>query len=579
MAHTNIGLLPLVCVYASAGKVAGFTQEDILAIGAAMSSVGVEADRGGTAVQKVILQMSEAVALGGDDLQLFAKTAGMSADQFTAAWNSDPASVFADFVTGLGDSGENAFGILDSLGLKDQRLIQAFLALGNAGDLLNETLDASSTAWDENTALVDEADKRYATTQATWDIIKNQFRDIGLSVGMILLPKLKELLDIASPLIEEFGTNLLGKLDAIEALFSRSTEWKFAKINELLPPEWKEAWVSALNLWISLKDFWAVYGPGIQESIDQIFGGFGEIISHVSEVMGPFVSDVLASFSAWMDENGPDIERIVEAIANVFTEVLVPVLLWAFDILVVNLDGIVNVILDVVSLIVHIFAGDWKAAWESFAQIGKDLLDYFENLLYVFFDDIFSLFGYSTDQFLADWSTFWVNVGDGAKEKWNSFLDWFSSSGLIAWGDGVEEWIRSLNDKILGGIDRVKDFFLDALSDIKSWFGFDVGGSIDVDSSFDISKIANLGAANGFSGVIPPGYPNDSFLMGVTSGETVAVAPANAPVVSMAGAGGGNSSDVPFVYAPVFSLDRKDDIVTALRPIIEEINRDINGGT
>jgi len=46
---------------AGAGNIAGLTQADVLGIGAAMSSVGVEAEAGGTAIQKVLINMNNAV--------------------------------------------------------------------------------------------------------------------------------------------------------------------------------------------------------------------------------------------------------------------------------------------------------------------------------------------------------------------------------------------------------------------------------------------------------------------------------------------------------------------------------------
>src|SRR5690606_31424312 len=55
---------------AGAGKIAGLTEPQILAIGAAMSSVGVEAEAGGTSVQKVLNAMTEAAATGGEKLAM-----------------------------------------------------------------------------------------------------------------------------------------------------------------------------------------------------------------------------------------------------------------------------------------------------------------------------------------------------------------------------------------------------------------------------------------------------------------------------------------------------------------------------
>ena len=77
---------------AGAGEIAGLSEAQILAIGAAMSSVGVQSEAGGTAVQKVLLGMTEAVSRGGDKLHVFASTAGLSAREFASAFEQDAGS-------------------------------------------------------------------------------------------------------------------------------------------------------------------------------------------------------------------------------------------------------------------------------------------------------------------------------------------------------------------------------------------------------------------------------------------------------------------------------------------------------
>lgn len=46
---------------ASAGEIAGLTTDQVFAISAAFSSVGIEAEAGGTATQKVLLAINKAV--------------------------------------------------------------------------------------------------------------------------------------------------------------------------------------------------------------------------------------------------------------------------------------------------------------------------------------------------------------------------------------------------------------------------------------------------------------------------------------------------------------------------------------
>ncbi len=190
---------------AGAGTIAGITEPQILGIAAAFASVGVQSQAGGTATQKVILSMVDAVAQASPKLTIFAQTAGMTAEQFAKAFKDDAASAFASFVEGIGNQGEKAFGTLESLELADQRLIRAFLALGNAGDLLSRSINISTKAFDENKALAEEAAKRYATFESQLTLFLNKAKDVGITLGTALIPVFKDMLDILSPLIDKLG--------------------------------------------------------------------------------------------------------------------------------------------------------------------------------------------------------------------------------------------------------------------------------------------------------------------------------------------------------------------------------------
>lgn len=186
---------------AAAGAQAKMSEADILGIGTALSSVGVEAEAGGTAVQKVILSMVKATVQGGDKLELFARTAGMSAAGFKKAFQDDAANAFTLFVEGLGAQGQKAINTLDKLGLEDQRLIRSFLALSGAGDLLRRSIETGNTAWEQNTALTREAEQRFGTTASQLTLLWNRVKDVGITFGNALLPMIKSTIGALDTLI------------------------------------------------------------------------------------------------------------------------------------------------------------------------------------------------------------------------------------------------------------------------------------------------------------------------------------------------------------------------------------------
>jgi TP901 family phage tail tape measure protein len=173
---------------AGAGALADFAEADILAFAAHFSSIGIAAEAGGTAVQKGILGIESAIATGGQQLEIFAQTAGMSAEAFATAWGTDPAIAFAQFIEGLGRAGPQGILILQKLFGVNERVARAFLSSAAASGDLTASLVTGRGAWEDNNALAEEAAKRYDTTAAKIQVAKNEINDAAISFGSVLLP-------------------------------------------------------------------------------------------------------------------------------------------------------------------------------------------------------------------------------------------------------------------------------------------------------------------------------------------------------------------------------------------------------
>ena len=186
---------------AGAGELAGLTEGDILGIGTAMSSIGVQAEAGGTAVQKVLNKMNASVASGSEELDTFAAVAGMTAEQFAQAFKEDAAGAFESFVTGLGKQGDQSFTVMEDLGLQSERVIRAFLGLANSGDLLSDSMELGNQAFEENTALMEEVEQRYGTTESQLKTLWNRVVELAITLGDELVPALVSLVDLAEPVL------------------------------------------------------------------------------------------------------------------------------------------------------------------------------------------------------------------------------------------------------------------------------------------------------------------------------------------------------------------------------------------
>ena len=213
LATTEREIVSMGLRLAGAGTQIGLTEDQILALAGSLSSVGIEAESGGTALSKVMAEMAIAVGDGGDKLEQFARIAGMSGEAFAEVFESDAADAIVTFVEGLGrlkDEGVNVFQVLKSVEFGNERVRRALLNASGAGDLMRKSLDLGSTAWQENTALAIEAEKFYATTGNQLKIVWNQIRNMAAELGDNLTPALLAMVDAAKPVLEFVGDMIKG---------------------------------------------------------------------------------------------------------------------------------------------------------------------------------------------------------------------------------------------------------------------------------------------------------------------------------------------------------------------------------
>lgn len=194
---------------AAGGKLAGLTTPEILGLATAMSSVGIEAEAGGSAMTQTLTGIGKAVSGVGkgakEKLEVIAQTAGMTAEQFSTAWKQKPAEALQAFIKGLQrahDEGKNMDGILDELGMTGIRQGNMLKSLASASDKMSDAVNRSNLAWKENNALTNEASKRYETTESQLKIFKNKLTDIAIEFGGPLLKALNSGLDAAKPWLQ-----------------------------------------------------------------------------------------------------------------------------------------------------------------------------------------------------------------------------------------------------------------------------------------------------------------------------------------------------------------------------------------
>ncbi|MDT2462837.1 phage tail tape measure protein [Enterococcus avium] len=263
-ATTEAEITEMALRIAGAGKQVGMSQGDILGFATALSSVGVEAEAGGSAISKVMVQMqlavekgtgafgeleerannagfsigevSQAVVNGGKplksmaealgmnssslkkmykeadksktSLENFASVAGISNEQFSKLFKNDPSKAIMKFIQGLSNAekqGTSAIKMLDDMDIKEVRLRDSLLRAANASGVFDNAIKTGNKAWKENSALTEEANKRYETTESKLKMLKNEAVDAAIDLGGPFVDALRDGLKASKPLIKGLG--------------------------------------------------------------------------------------------------------------------------------------------------------------------------------------------------------------------------------------------------------------------------------------------------------------------------------------------------------------------------------------
>ena len=220
-ASTERDIIQMAQRIGGAGSIIGLSEAQVLGLANALASAGIEVEAGGSAISNIMIDIAKSVSEGGDDLTAWADVAGMSAQEFATAWNGDPASALATTIEGLGRmnaAGEDVFGTLESLGQSDVRVTRALLSMATSGDLLRKSLALGSEAWDENLALIEEAEKRYDTTEAKIAIARNSINEAAIVIGENLLPALAGMAEGVAGAAQAFANLPSGMQGALTTL-------------------------------------------------------------------------------------------------------------------------------------------------------------------------------------------------------------------------------------------------------------------------------------------------------------------------------------------------------------------------
>ena len=204
---------------AAAGTQVGMSEADILGLSTALTSMGINAEAGGTAISTIMSTIDKDIATGSENLKTWADTANMSVEDFTKAWSSEPVDALAAVLSGLEgatEEGGNMSVMLDDLGISSLRQTDVMKRLAGNSELVTKAVDTANKAWEDNSALSEEVDNRNDSLAAKFEILQNRVSAAASEVGEPLADALLDVVDLAEPLID--------KVEGMARAFSNMSE-------------------------------------------------------------------------------------------------------------------------------------------------------------------------------------------------------------------------------------------------------------------------------------------------------------------------------------------------------------------
>lgn len=507
LATTESEIVAMGLRIAGAGNQIGLTEAQILAFAGALSSVGIEAEAGGSAISRVMIDIAQSVQMGGDDLKLFAQVAGMSASEFQKAFKNDAADAILTFIEGLGRmsaSGQNTFGVLDKLGLSEIRVRDALLRASGAGDLFRNSIDLASQAWVENTALTNEAAERYKTTESQLTILWNRIKVVSITLGDALIPALLKAIDAMQPFVdfisriaEGFASlepstqtwiiamagiaaavgpalvvigSLVSSVGTIVSAFGAASGAVAAAGGTLAvltgPIGIAVAAIGGLvTAGVLLYQNWET----IKAKTEEVWIRIGESITPAVNEISAFLKRTFGELYDWWIEIWPDLQKAFENVWNGIVAFITPTLetikaIWVatwpyiqnvfaavWDAIKGVISGSISIIKGVIDTFIGVFTGDWSRAWEGVKSILSGVWDSMASILGSAINIILNLLG----GLVAGIAGYFTGIGQ-QMTKYGGDIVRGLGEGITSMATWVKEKALSIATSITGAI---KEFF------------------------------------------------------------------------------------------------------------------------
>ena len=454
---------------AGSATVAGMGQKDIIGLSAAMASVGINAEAGGSSMSKVLTKMNNAVKDGGEKLNQFAAASGMSASEFSAQWEKDPYKALMAFEQGLAKqkkSGENVNDTLKQLGITELRERDTVLRLANGNEQLTKARTNADKGFKEGIALNQEAETKYKTLGNQMKIFMNNLRDLGISIGGALAPMIAFIMKGLTPLIQMIshapapiramigifgvlaaatGPVIIG-LGAMVAAFGAITssttimavlgaiKGAFVAVGTAIAGISAPVWIAIGAIAAIGTAFVIAYKKSetfrniVNGALDSVVAGFKMAwgaIKNVGVMIGSFIftniiqpiqqfsQKILGEIQAFWSANGP---MIMQAITNIWN-VAQPMLMAMFNLFKTVFGGILKIVVSVLSALWQVaqpiltaFGNVFMAFWDYIVLSFKNVWNVIKGVVQGALDIILGIVQIFGGIFTGNWSAVWQGI-------------------------------------------------------------------------------------------------------------------------------------------------------------------------
>lgn len=362
-ATTEADITEMATRLASAGTIAGLSATDILGLSTAMSSVGIQAEAGGTAMAQTMASMTKAVEgaipylsqpyetldddakEAMDSLYQYADVSGMTAQEFAEAWKGEPIKAIQAFIGGLGEMNEadqSVVMMLDEMGLKGIRQSNMLQALALASDTMTSAVNTANTAFEENVALQNEANTRYATTESQAMQTAEAFKNLKVTIGEELMPTYQKFLGFSSTAMQDISTGLKeGGLEGMMSAVGTALSDGLNQVIEMIPV--------AIDVGSQLLE---ALGKGILDNLPTIAKAAADIVVQLSTGLVSALPQLAEGVVTLVQSLGNEIANNSEALLSAGTSLLE----MLFNGIVTNLPSAITGLADLITGIAEWFS-------------------------------------------------------------------------------------------------------------------------------------------------------------------------------------------------------------------------------